>query len=43
MSEKIVCEECGEKFDPSSLTEVGIHMHDGYIPLGDITGERVDE
>lgn len=43
MSERIMCEECGECFDPASLTEVAIHMHDGYIPPEDIVGEEVDE
>lgn len=39
---RMECEECGEMFDPRSLTEVAIHMHDGFVPASDIVGERVD-
>lgn len=40
---RIECEECGEMFDPRSLVEVGIHLHDGAVPFSDIVGERVDD
>lgn len=40
ISHRMECEECGDMFDMRSLTEVAIHMHDGFVPEGDIVGER---
>lgn len=42
MTGRLTCEECGDKFDPASLTEVAIHMHDGFVPSVDIVGEKVE-
>lgn len=39
---RIKCEVCGDKFDPASLTEVAIHLHDGWAPNDDIVGEEID-
>ena len=43
MGDGIECEECGVVFDPGDLTQVAIHMHDGYLPEDGYTGEEVTD